>query len=173
MSQRDSGYERIERDCYETPEWVTWALLPHLPARLRIWEPACASGKMVSVLAKSHTVEASDIVTGTDFLKTKNSLGCTGIITNPPYSLAVQFVEHAIEETEWVVAMLLRATFDSGRTRRHLFEKNPAFSKKIVLTKRIVWFERDDGEPPAPSDVHAWFIWDKLHEGPATLAYAP
>ena len=26
MSQRESGYERIERDCYETPEWVTRAL---------------------------------------------------------------------------------------------------------------------------------------------------
>ena len=25
MSQRESGYERIERDCYETPEWVTRA----------------------------------------------------------------------------------------------------------------------------------------------------
>jgi hypothetical protein len=23
MSQRDSGYERKERDPYETPEWVT------------------------------------------------------------------------------------------------------------------------------------------------------
>ena len=32
MSQRESGYERIDRDLYETPEWVTEALLPHLPA---------------------------------------------------------------------------------------------------------------------------------------------
>jgi hypothetical protein len=32
MSQRESGYERKERDLYETPEWVTEALLPHLPA---------------------------------------------------------------------------------------------------------------------------------------------
>jgi hypothetical protein len=31
MSQRDSGYERKERDLYETPAWVTEALLPHLP----------------------------------------------------------------------------------------------------------------------------------------------
>jgi hypothetical protein len=29
-SQRESGYERIERDCYETQEWVMPALLPHL-----------------------------------------------------------------------------------------------------------------------------------------------
>lgn len=31
MSQRDSGYQRKERDAYETPEWVTLALIPHLP----------------------------------------------------------------------------------------------------------------------------------------------
>jgi len=31
MSQRDSGYERKERDLYETPAWVTEAVIPHLP----------------------------------------------------------------------------------------------------------------------------------------------
>jgi hypothetical protein len=45
MAQRESGYARIERDNYTTPEWVTRALLPHLPAPpLHIWEPAAGSG---------------------------------------------------------------------------------------------------------------------------------
>jgi hypothetical protein len=40
MSQRPSGYERKDGDCYETPAWVTQALVPHLgPSRLA-WEPA-------------------------------------------------------------------------------------------------------------------------------------
>jgi hypothetical protein len=33
MSQRDSGYERKERDLYETPEWVTTTRAPDLPVR--------------------------------------------------------------------------------------------------------------------------------------------
>ena len=45
MSQRESGYERIERDCYETPEWVTRALLPHLGNIKSVWEPAAGSEK--------------------------------------------------------------------------------------------------------------------------------
>ena len=46
MSQRDSGYERKERDLYETPEWVTEALLPHLPTIGEVvWEPACGGGQ--------------------------------------------------------------------------------------------------------------------------------
>ena len=31
MSQRASGYERKTLDLYDTPAWVTAALLPHLP----------------------------------------------------------------------------------------------------------------------------------------------
>jgi hypothetical protein len=49
MSQRKSGYERKERDSYQTPAWVTLALVPHLPwLPGRVWEPACgsASGRL-------------------------------------------------------------------------------------------------------------------------------
>jgi hypothetical protein len=31
MSQRESGYQRKPLDQYETPPWVTLALIPHLP----------------------------------------------------------------------------------------------------------------------------------------------
>ena len=69
MSQRGSGYERKERDCYETPEWVTEALLWHLPRKIYIWEPAAGSGKMANVLLRSdHAVVSTDITGGYDFL---------------------------------------------------------------------------------------------------------
>jgi hypothetical protein len=43
------------------------------------------------------------------------------------------------------------------------------FSKKVVLTKRIRWFEDSNG---SPSFNHCWMIWDRQHRGPPTLAYA-
>jgi hypothetical protein len=47
VSQRESGYERKERDLYETPAWVTLALIRHLPGRLRpgmnVYEPAAGT----------------------------------------------------------------------------------------------------------------------------------
>ena len=69
MSQRPSGYERKDGDCYETPAWVTQALIPHLgPSRLA-WEPAAGSGKMVQALREAgYAVEQSDIADGCDFL---------------------------------------------------------------------------------------------------------
>jgi hypothetical protein len=174
MSQRDSGYERKERDCYETPEWVTEALLPYLPQMLKVWEPAAGSGKMARVLERRYrSVYQTDIERGVDFLTSKTGPGFVeAIITNPPYDQAAKFIEHALNLVNPIglVAMLLRTDFDHAKTRQHLFGQCKVFAKKIVLTKRIKWFEDSTGQP---SFNHAWFIWDYEHEGPPALAYGP
>jgi len=178
MSQRESGYERKERDLYETPEWVTEALLPHLPDRgLEIWEPACASGKMVRVLGRRHRVIATDIsdTPSIDFLTVEDAPygPHDAIVTNPPYEWAEEFIQRALQLSfpkRGLVAMLLRTDYDHAKTRSYLFGGSYAFAKKIVLTKRIKWFEDSKGQP---SFNHAWFVWDHAHTGPPTLAYGP
>jgi hypothetical protein len=176
MSQRDSGYERKERDLYETPPWVTDALAKHIDVHGHIWEPAAGSGKMVGALSKhGFEVCASDISTGADFL-TQRDLpddSVLAIVTNPPYVHATEFIEQALwhmRPVRGLVAMLLRTDFDHAKTRQHFFSGCGAFSKKVVLTKRIQWFEDSTG---SPSFNHAWFIWDWKHVGPPTLAYGP
>lgn len=174
MSQRASGYERKERDLYETPAWVTRALLPHIPSRIgHIWEPASGSGKMVRALQDAgYAVTESDIATGDDFLKFETASHSDGIITNPPYELAQHFINHALTLTypSGFVAMLLRTDFDHAKSRQHLFANHMAFAKKIVLTKRIKWFEDSKGQP---SFNHAWFIWDHQNQERPVLAYGP
>lgn len=172
MSQRDSGYARVAFDQYETPEWATRALLPHLPSRLRlVWEPACGSGKMVRALrGRSFDVVASDIQTGSDFFA-MGFIPAEAIVTNPPYSLATAFIEEALRRMRpenGLVAMLLRTDFDHAKSRRHLFADHPAFMKKVVLTKRIQWFEDSKS---SPSFNHAWFIWSWTNQGAPELAY--
>jgi hypothetical protein len=119
MSQRESGYKRKERELYETPEWVTEALLPHLPASCQIvWEPAAGSGRMSRVLEGfAGTVISSDIADGQDFLAAQGLDG-DAIVTNPPYAQATEFIEHALSLTasSGVVAMLLRTDFDHARS---------------------------------------------------------
>lgn len=183
MSQRDSGYAREARDAYQTPYWVTRALLPHLPKRVSgrgkgvhgIWECAAGKNQMADELFnKGYAVLATDIQgrPPTDFLQQTKMLTLSQhIITNPPYELAREFIEHALRltrKTRGVVAMLLRTDYDHAKTRSHLFQGCPQFAKKIVLTRRIVWFERDGA---APSFNHAWFIWDWRHQGPPSLGY--
>jgi hypothetical protein len=171
MSQRDSGYGRVEHDRYETPEWVTQALLPHLGNIQSVWEPAAGSGKMVRALeAAGLQVISTDISDGQDFLLS-GERDVDAIVTNPPYSSAPAFIVHALRlmsGRRGKVAMLLRTDFDHARSREHLFANCPAFARKIVLTTRIRWFEQSNG---SPSFNHAWYLWDWQHSGKATLEY--
>jgi hypothetical protein len=178
MSQRNSGYRRKALDDYPTPAWVTQALLPHLPPQVRtIWEPAAGSGQMVRVLKQAgYIVHGSDITDGLrfDFLNEQNydfdGYPGEAIVTNPPYARAQQFIERALHliQPDGVVAMLLRTDYDHAASRQHLFGQCPQFAKKLILTKRIVWFA---GPKAAPSFNHAWYIWNWKHHGPPVLAY--
>ena len=164
MSQRESGYERRALDQYETPSWVTLALVPHLPEISGvIWGPACGGGRMVAALRQAgFEVIGTDIADGVDFLHRPPPTRDIGaIITNPPYALAREFIERALHfDGVRVVAMLLRTDFDHPATRSHLFTGCPMFAKKVMLTKRIRWFEDSTG---SPSFNHCWMIWDRQH----------
>lgn len=186
MSQRGSGYKRQDHDNYATPAWVTHALLPHIPERIKtVWEPAAGEGAMANVLRDHGLVTIpTDIRPGNgmptapqsvDFLDESAVFHAPGIITNPPFHLAQQFIERALELTHrqgGFVAMLLRADFDHAKRRKHIFAEGP-FAKRLVLTRRIVWFvDPLTGKPKAsPSVNHAWFIWDHAHYGAAQVAY--
>lgn len=189
MSVRNSGYERKANDHYATPSWVTEALIPHLPRldRASIWEPSAGNGDMARTLRKclpESDVFASDLnpsglhVGQYDFLGDIVH-GYDAVITNPPYGKdAIRFIRRALDVTEptrGVVAMLLRTQFDHAPLYSEVFARHPAWHKKLMLTRRIVWFvDPETGKPKAaPSDCHAWFIWDWRHEGPPSIAYGP
>ena len=183
-----AAHERKERDLYETPEWVGEALLPHLSKWRKdaVWEPAAGSGKLARVLARHFDVVYQWDISSeglapqglvADFLDFgEEPDGFEAIITNPPYELATEFCERALQLTErsgGMVAMLLRTDFDHAKSRTHLFRDNPSFCKKLVLMRRIAWFVEANGKPKAsPSFNHAWYIWDWKHSGPPTIAYA-
>lgn len=180
MSQRNSGYARKEYDAYYTPEWVTKALLDSgYPFRGPVWEPACGNGQVASVLKDKFPVVATDVLGDLDFRACDFApRGVHSIITNPPYTNSADFIHHAIELMSPVrgqVAMLLRTDYDHAACRTYLFRDCPAFARKLVLMKRIVWFvDETTGKPKAsPSYNHAWYIWDHQHDGPATIGYAP
>lgn len=170
MSQRNSEYERKPRDLYETPTWVTEALLELEPQikNYAVWEPACASGKMASVLKAAM---ATDLVTdyghsGINFLEVDEIYdGMNAIITNPPFNReAENFIRHGIDFLDrdqiQYMAMLLPVDFDSAKTRADMFADCPWFAGKIVLTSRIIWFDYP-GRKSGPSQNHCWLIWDK------------
>jgi hypothetical protein len=105
--QRSSLSERGD-DSYSTPAVAVEALLRSKQVKIPhwIWEPAAGHGNIVDVLrAHGHQVLASDLVDygRPDFFSRRDFLlerkapdGCELILTNPPFKLAEEFVEHAL-----------------------------------------------------------------------------
>ena len=89
------------------------------------------------------------------------------IITNPPYNLAKEFVEHALDISEdgIKVAMFLKLTFLESEKRRGLFNKYPP--KVIyVFTNRVdCWKNGIKPKKAAKAVCYAWFIWEKGYTG--------
>jgi hypothetical protein len=174
---RDRG-----NDLYETPECATLALLRAENLPHRIWEPACGRGAIVNVLrAAGHEVVASDLVDhgmpvtcpgylNVDFLMEHRAPeGVEAIVTNPPFKLAGEFVEHALELCPHVVMLLRLAFLESERRTRTL--DSGTLARVHVFRKRLPRMHRDGWSGPraGSSMAFAWMVWSREHAGPTTI----
>lgn len=194
MAVRASGFARVPADLYQSPPWLIDALAEHVNLNgLSVWEPACGEGQMVRAL-ESHGAH----VTGTDLHDygfdgqadqfdfvdqpvTAYAFHFDSIISNPPYGpqgkLGEAFIRTGLDllPAGGLLALLLPVDFDSAKTRAKFFGDCPDFAAKIVLRRRIAWFEPQPGQA-GPSANHAWFIYVKSHfktqNAPLTL-YSP
>jgi hypothetical protein len=190
MGKHEIGYARVERDFYPTPHWVvTHGLLPFVSvAGLSIWECAAGEGGMAEPLCTAGAkVFCSDIEDRgypldmrLDFTKPllHPPQRFQGIITNPPFGdhakLAEAFVETGLERIkrhDGFLALLLPTDFDCGKTRRQWFKDCPLFAIRIILTKRIKWFDHEGDR--APKENHCWYVWDSRWKGPPIILYGP
>lgn len=176
MAQRHSGYERLPNDFYATPAWVTDELLKHVSLPDPLWE--CAPGELHMVKALQVAGYRVGYIPDADFLAWEQlDLDAKTIITNPPFRLADKFVRKALflmRPVRGVVAMLLPHSWDTGKTRRDLFQDCAAWQMKLTLTKRIRW-ENLVQKEAGPSQNHAWYVWDwrKPKENKPILVYGP
>lgn len=88
------------------------------------------------------------------------------IITNPPYALAKEFVEHALDISmdSVKVAMFLKIQFLESKKRYDLFKKYPP--KKIyVFVNRVNCGKNGVFGKESSAVCYAWFVWEKDYEG--------
>ena len=109
-----------------------------------------------------------------DFLAARHS--SIDIVTNPPYRIAKEFVEHALEiiDDGRKVAMFLKLTFLESKSRRTLFEKYPP--KRIwVFSERVQCAKNGDFETykqgVGTAVAYAWYIWEKGYNGETTVGW--
>jgi hypothetical protein len=165
-------------DCYSTSPVAVEALLRVEDLPFHIWEPAAGHGPIVHTLREAgHRVVASDIQHYTfeldfeaDFLETTRApIGTEAIVTNPPYELATEFVEHALTLCPRVV-MLCRLAFLESRRRAVILDSGTLAAVHVFI-ERLPMMHRDGWAGPRASSAipYAWFVFWRDHQGQAIV----
>ena len=137
-----------------------------------ILEPCCGNGSLSRRLEEfGYTVISEDLfeygfgTSGIDFLQ-RNTMpvGCSCILTNPPFNQALDFVLHALNilPIGGLCCMFLKTTFLEGQRRYHdLFSQFPPESV-LQFVKRIACAKNGDfSEMNGSAISYAWFVWRK------------
>lgn len=169
--------ERVENDFYATnPKSVEELFENHKIQGSSVWEPAAGQGHISNVL-KNHFSEvySSDLVDRgvgydqLDFLQYNGDFRPDWVITNPPFTLAKEFIEKALEVSNKGVAMFLKIQFLEGIGRKQFLQESP-LKHVYVFSKRQPVFRNGEelnekGKPWATTMCFCWFIWEKDYEG--------
>lgn len=168
--------DREVDDYYATEPKATILLLEKEDFSENILEPACGQGHISEVLkATGFNVVSKDLIDRGygevgDFFHLTSFDG--DIITNPPYKLALEFVEHALNiiPTGKKVAMFLRIQFLESQRRGDFFKRNPP-KNVYVASKRLNCAKGGDFDTYAKASAlcYAWFVWEKGYSGPTIL----
>ena len=183
-------WDRHPQDWYIEPSWCSKRLFevenfnPHHP----IYDPACGLGRILaSAKQAGYQTIGSDIVDRLsedsevdfalfDFLnwQPQPSDYIETIVSNPPFGVAQQFAEKALDVAFGKIALLLPLTWIGGLKRSQWLEATP-LARILIIAPR-------PSMPPGPVIVagekpgngtkdFAWFIWNKKHVGPPSIGW--
>lgn len=187
MSSTNRGYERHKTDYYVTPKhavedflgaWLQdlsnedeWNDICERPDRV-MWLDPCAGGDenhemtYPSVLKEQFGVEARTLdiredslaSEKVDYLEADLVYAPTVIITNPPFYLAKEIIEKALEDVrdDGYVVMLLRLNFFGSKARFPFFQEH--LPERVYVHHRRFSFT-DDGNTDSIEYMHA--VWKK------------
>lgn len=177
--------ERVEYDYYATnPKAVEMLLREYEFNGNKMLEPCVGAGHIANAVKSFKGYENVEI-TGVDlinrnypntiianFLEWDNGEKYDFIISNPPYSLAQEFIEHGLDllNEDGQIAMFLKIQFLEGQKRKFFFEDNPPKYVYVFRNRMATWNNGQEVDPKtgkkwATTMCHAWFIWEKDFKG--------
>ncbi len=174
---RASGYVRVEHDFYREPAWAIDLLLDRESFGECVWDPCAGSGNIPErCLARGISAIGSDIADrgygcgNLDFF-TVEQLTPISIVSNPPYDVLREFVDHALKISTGKVAVIARLAFLASVKRKAWFESRP-LARLWVMSRR-------PSIPPGNVDVPAkggsidygWFVFEHEHAGAPTIGW--
>ena len=172
--------EREAFDYYATDPKAVEMLLELEQFAPVIWEPACGEGHISKVLqAHGYQVISTDLVyrgfgdpEPLDFLK-ETLDGFEGdIITNPPYSTGLEFVQRALESVRpgGKVAMFLKVQF-LDRSGGPSLRIPPPRIVYISRSRLACYKNGDMSVKPESAIAYAWYVWEKGFTGDPVIKW--
>ncbi len=171
MQHRHEPHKSL--DDFPTPPWATRALCDFLVTQghqlrgMSCREPAANRGHMVRPLSEYFgSVVASDVHDyGVGFPVRDYLFGpvesTDWTVTNPPFRLAEQFIQRALEVSDSGVAVIVRAAFLEGQGRYdRLYARTPP-SDILQFTERVVMHKGRLSPDGSTATAYAWLVWDK------------
>ncbi len=181
-----STTDREENDFYATSPKATNLMVDWLEKEIpgsknwKIWECCCGNGRLAETLKeRGHTITgATDLIdrgygTQKDFLVTSSmENNSDAIITNPPYSCALEIAEHAmslLNDGQYYI-FLGRIQFLEGKARKKFFEDNPP-KYVLVHSERVNCWKNDKpeynkkGKEITSAMCYSWFVFEKGYKG--------
>ena len=171
---------RVENDYYATnPKAVEMLLMNYPFHAATILEPCVGGGHIANAInnffANQRVITGLDLVDRgypntivEDFLTWETDRKFEGIITNPPFSLAQEFIEKGMKllTDDGQMAMFLKIQFLEGAKRKEFFEKYPPKYIYVFRNRMATWNNGNEVDPNtgkrwATTMCHAWFIWEK------------
>ena len=174
FSANNATVKRKKSDFYETPYTLTRKFLDveYFDKSLSVCEPACGGGAISKVL---NEYWEDDKITAydkeTNFLWDFNEYNY--IITNPPFSLAFEFIQKAKQLAKGKFALLLPLSYLHGKKRfdEIYSDREYGLEKVYVFTRYPMLGEtlREDGKYNTGMMVYAWYVWTNGYSGQPTI----
>ena len=181
------NHVRETNDYYATEPKAIRLLLELETFKGDIWECACGEGHISKELEiMGYKVLSSDLIDRGfgkqfnfvigDFNKFLDENGMTkkiNIITNPPYKIAQEFIERALNiiDDGCKLALFLPIRYLEGKARRKFFDKCPPKVLYVSSGRIICAINGDFKSIKGNAITYAWFIWQKGFKGETTLRW--
>lgn len=179
-----TDHDRAEHDYYATEPKAVEELMKVEKFNGSIWENCCGEGHLSKPMIKAgYDVISTDLVDrgygegNIDFFKCNKSLA-DNIVTNPPYSTALEWTEHSLNllESGKKLALFLPIQFLESDKRARLFKTKPPVRVWVATNRLLCGMNGDfsakdkdgntlynkDGTEKRMSSAkcYAWFVWE-------------